>query len=90
MPEKNAPIVGIVRRGNGIQIAGRARGSGCEGDWFRVNRGVVCTTDGFEVTRTPKERDQRKADRAQSMPYQYGQIKRRDGVPRFFRLPGAG
>lgn len=82
-----ANIIGEVRRNTAIPITDRVFGAGCSGRWYEVDGGYVCTREGFSVSEDVGQYDQRLPALNQLMPYRYAAVTRRDGAPRYYRVP---
>ncbi|MDH5490613.1 MAG: L,D-transpeptidase [Myxococcales bacterium] len=91
-PSAQARLRGIVRRGHRIEASRKATAarSGCPGgEWFEVEGGYVCSSDGFAISRSPdSEHYQKRARTEDPLPFRYGLIANA-GAPRFHRLPSA-
>lgn len=85
--QADADVLGIVRRGRTLPVGERVFGPGCNGRWYRVGRGFLCTGQGFSIGDTSADHDQKPASFEGPMPYGYAAVSRRDGVPRLFRPP---
>lgn len=82
-----ADTIGEVRRSTAIPITDRVFGAGCAGRWYEVDGGYICTREGFSVSESVGEYDQLLPELGQLMPYRYAAVTRRDGAPRYFRVP---
>lgn len=89
--DKDAKATGIVRRGQRIAVKERVFGSGCKGGgWYSVEPyGVVCTKDGFWVSKEARDPEPGAAPTPEKrIPYTYAKVIT-EKAARFFEPPSA-
>lgn len=80
-------VLGLVRRGRVLPVIDRAGGGGrCDGAWYALAEGFVCSRDGFIISPRASEREQKHATLDAPLPYEYAMVKRR-GALRLYRVP---
>ncbi|MDH5671307.1 MAG: L,D-transpeptidase family protein [Myxococcales bacterium] len=88
-PERDAEVLGYMRRGQRFRASALSAGSGCHRGWFTLpGGGFVCRGEGFALGDEPQsfEPAPAPATALDTLPYRYAKTHRRD-VLQFWRPP---